>query len=119
MTALAHSKTNDNPDLSLFCVWTVRQALEEQDCSDVAVAAAAAWFVYAAPTVYDFCQKGKSFEGKVARPGSAFQDQSWTGFTQDRWAAWKQKMGDVQGQVSDSTTVQLLEQAQVAIGEIE
>lgn len=115
--ASAHSKTHDHPDLSLFCIWSLRQALEEQESCDVAVAAAAAWFVYAAPTIHNFCQKGRSFEGKVAKPGSSFQDQSWTGFSRDRWQAWKQKLSTVK--VLDSTAIQLVEQAQVAIGEIQ
>ncbi|KAK4502173.1 hypothetical protein PRZ48_005598 [Zasmidium cellare] len=119
LTASAHSKTNDSPDLSLFGVWSLRQAFEEQDTSDAAIAAAAAWFVYAAPTIYDFSQKGKSFDGKVAKPGSAFSSQSWNGYTQDRWQAWTRKVHEVQGQVSDATASQLVEQAQVAIGEIQ
>lgn len=118
LTASAHSKTNDTPDLSLFGVWSLRQALEEQDSSDVAVAAAATWLVYAAPTMYSFCQQGKSFDGKVAKPGSAVSSQSWAGYSQDRWQTWTQKIVEVQGQVSDTTTSQLVEQAQVAIREI-
>ncbi|KAF2159395.1 hypothetical protein M409DRAFT_71062 [Zasmidium cellare ATCC 36951] len=119
LTASAHSKTNDNPDLSLFGFWALRQAFEEQNVSDVAIAAAAAWFVYAAPTIYDFSQKSKSFDGKVAKPGSAFSDQSWTGFSQDRWQVWTKKLSELQGRVSNNTASQLVEQAQVAIGEIQ
>lgn len=95
----------------------MREALEEDKSSDVAVAAAAAWLVYAAPTVYGFCQQSKSFDGKVAKPGSAVSDQNWTGYSQDRWQLWTKKISGVQ--VTESTASQLVHEAQAAIGEIE
>lgn len=67
LVVAAHSESNDHPDFSLYCIWTVRQALEEEKFCDVAVAAAAVWFIYAAPTIRDFSRKHKSFDGKVAK----------------------------------------------------
>lgn len=85
---------------------------------EVSVAAAATWFVFAAPTIADLCRQGKSFEGKVAKGGFAFQDQGWTGFSSDRWHAWEQRLKDVQSRVSDKVTKDLVQQAIEAIGEV-
>lgn len=115
---LASNPQSDDLDLSLFCVWTVRDALEESTpVSNVAVAAAATWFVFAAPTIQKLCDQGKSFDANVAKAGSALQTENWNGFSQGRWEAWKNKIEEMQGQMSDDTTKQLLEQAGQAINE--
>ncbi|EME45056.1 hypothetical protein DOTSEDRAFT_70930 [Dothistroma septosporum NZE10] len=119
LVASAHSQTADTPDLTLFGLWTIRSALEESHkVPDVALAAAAAWFVFAAPTLADLCREEKSFEGKVAKPGSAHSDQDWTGYSMARWESWKQKLDQQENSVSDSTAKQLMEQAVEAVSEV-
>lgn len=77
LVASLHAKARDKPDLSLFGIWSVRSALEEQEKPpNVAVNAAAVWFEYAAGAIRDFCQKDKSFDSKVAAPGSLFKEHS-------------------------------------------
>lgn len=118
VAALLASDPNDHLGLSLFAVWTSRQALEEKEkTSDVSLAAAAAWFVYAGPTLQKFSSQEKTFDGKVAKPGPAFQDKEWRGFSQERWQAWQQKFSDAQGQVSDGTVKELVQQALQAMNE--
>lgn len=120
LVAAAQSKANGKPDFSLYCIWTVRNGLEEdlEMVPEVAVAAASAWFVFAARTIAELCREGKSFEGKIAKGGFNFQDQGWTGFSSDRWRAWESRLKEVQGRVSDKTTKELVEQAIEAIGEV-
>lgn len=120
LVSAAHTKANGNPDFSLYCIWTVRDALEEEleVVPEVAIAAASTWFVFAAPTIAELCRQGKSFEGKVAKGGFVFQDRGWTGFSSDRWRAWEQKLKDAQSRVSDKTTAELLEQAIKAVNEV-
>ena len=91
-----HSRKLGDPDLSLFCIWTVRRAFEETSRSNVDNAAAATWFVNAGPAIHDFGRKTKSFEGKLAKPGSSFHNEDWTGFSQDRWQVWRQRADTVQ-----------------------
>ena len=90
--------------------------MEEQDPSGVAVAAAAVWFIYTASTMWDYCAQEKSFDGKVAVPGQLFNDQSWTGFTKDRWKAWAQRLEDLEGSISDEKTLKLVQEAKSAMG---
>nr|POF14225.1 hypothetical protein CFP56_03249 [Quercus suber] len=113
------SSTNDLPDESLYAIWTLRSGLEEQQQpSNAALAAAAVWVIHAASALEDFSQQGKVFDGKVAKPGSLFNDEDWRGFTKDRWRTWGQRFSDVQGSVQDGTTQALVEQARKAMGEV-
>nr|POE89236.1 hypothetical protein CFP56_76655 [Quercus suber] len=113
------SSTNDLPDESLYAIWTLRSGLEEQQQpSNAALAAAAVWVTHAASALEDFSQQGKVFDGKVAKPGSLFNDEDWRGFTKDRWRSWGQRFSDVQGGVQDGTTQALVEQARKAMGEV-
>jgi hypothetical protein len=104
--------------MSLYGIWTIRTALEDQSdsISNTALSAAALWFINASPAIWDLCRKDKIFDGKVAKPGSRFGDQEWRGFSRDRWRAWEQRLVDVQGQVTDAETSNLVEQARRAMG---
>ena len=109
---LLASDPNDDLGLALFGIWAIREALEEgKKAPDAALAAAAVWFVYAGSTLWKYSREGKTFDGKVAKPGSAFQDNEWRGFSQARWGAWQEKLNDAQGQVFDTTAVDLVQQA--------
>jgi hypothetical protein len=102
----------DRPDYSLFSIWTIRTALEDQDQpSDVSIAAAAVWLMYASPAIWDFSQQSKSFDGKVAAPGALFKDQNWTGFSQARWDTWTQKLSNLKAATPTGNSVDLIEQA--------
>lgn len=119
LVASAHSQTDDTPDLTLFGLWTIRSALEEPKATDVAVAAASAWFVFAAPTIADLCGEEREYEGKVAKPGSEHSGQNWTGYSTGRWQAWQQRLENLKSTVSDGTAKQLVEQAVEAVGEVQ
>lgn len=94
-------------------------ALEEVDKpADVALSAAAVWFVYAAPSLWNLCRQKKTFDGKVAKPGARHSDQLWRGFARDRWRAWGERFREVHGQASDKGTVHLVERARRAMGEV-
>jgi hypothetical protein len=82
------------------------------------IAAAATWFVYAAPTIKKFCRDGKSFEGKVARGGWDFKEQGWTGFSEERWKVWEERLKQAEGKAKDDATRELVEQAIKAMGEV-
>ncbi|KAI7292879.1 hypothetical protein KC315_g19411, partial [Hortaea werneckii] len=93
LVSAAHAREADKPDLSLYCIWTLRMALEtEEQPSNVSLSAAAVWLIYAAPTIWEFCMQGKTFDGKVAKPGPRSNDQEWRGFTRERWQTWMQRL---------------------------
>ncbi|RMY45886.1 hypothetical protein D0863_15951 [Hortaea werneckii] len=113
LVSAAHAREADKPDLSLYCIWTLRMALEtEEQPSNVALSAAAAWLIYAAPTIWEFCMQSKTFDGKVAKPGPRWKDQEWRGFTRERWQAWMQRLiSELEGQISDGVTKHMVDQA--------
>jgi hypothetical protein len=84
---------------------------EEGESSDVALTAAAAWLLYGAQALRDYSVQNKSFEGKVAKPGSAFSSEEWYGFCEARWGAWKQMLKDRQTPASDQITGDLAKRA--------
>lgn len=93
-------------------------ALEETNkAPDAVIAAAAAWFAFAGPSISKFCQEEKSFDGKVAKPGSAVADHSWRGFNKERWAAWQDKFGTLEGQLSEPAARELVAEARKAMAE--
>lgn len=111
LVATVQARGLTSPDFSLYGIWTIRTALEETGPDSVALAAAAVWFVHASPTIYQFCVSGKTFDGKVAKPGSACKDREWRGFNQIRWAAWARQMQKSRPSVSDDATVEIVDAA--------
>ncbi|SMR48742.1 unnamed protein product [Zymoseptoria tritici ST99CH_3D1] len=119
LVAAAESKSNGKPDFSLYCIWTVRDGLEEdlEMVPDFSIAAAATWFVFAAPTIKKFCREEKSFEGKMAKGGFEFQERGWTGFSEERWQVWEERLKVAEGRVKDESTKELVQQALKAVAE--
>lgn len=80
-------------ELSLFGLWTIRTALEEEEQPDpIAQDAAALWFILSSPVLWDLCHQSKTFDGKIAKPGFMFKDESWRGFSKERWQTWEKRM---------------------------
>lgn len=104
LVATVQSKGQATPDFTLHCIWTVRMALEEEKPTDVALEAAAMWFLYASPNIYQLCLTGKTFDGKLAKAGSLSKDREWRGFSQGRWATWIRQM-DKSGQAASNEKV--------------
>jgi hypothetical protein len=114
LVAAVHKSDTETPDFTLYCIWSVRSALEADKASspsDVAVAAAAVWFIFAAPTLHELSTQKKAFDGRIAAAGPAFADQDWKGFSIPRWQAWVERLRNLQDHVSDGVTKQLVQQA--------
>lgn len=91
-------------DLSLYGIWTLREALEEQEpdgafaqTSSKAIASASMWFLYAGKTMRELSRKGEAFEGRVAIPGKTVADKDWKGFNEERWALWAERFKKLYG----------------------
>jgi hypothetical protein len=67
------------------------QKVDEVD--KTSLEAAAAWFAYAAPTLWALSEQGKEFQGKIAKQGQALQGKEWRGFSKERWQFWEEKLG--------------------------
>jgi hypothetical protein len=99
LVATIHSRSISFPpdnDFSLYAIWTIRMALEDNDGQQkpdkTSLEAAAAWFAYAAPTLWNLSQKNKDFQGKIAKQGQAMQGKEWRGFSQERWEHWEERL---------------------------
>ncbi|KAG9659808.1 hypothetical protein KCU64_g3612, partial [Aureobasidium melanogenum] len=105
-------------DYSLYGVWSLRSALEEErenspgkNTIDASVGAAAVWIAYAGPTLKGLSDSNKTYSGKVAKPGSKFKDQEWRGYTKDRWQTWEKELDQVKSLVQDDSIQNLVQQA--------
>ncbi|KAJ4154439.1 hypothetical protein NW765_015197 [Fusarium oxysporum] len=88
-------------DLSLFAIWTLREAPEDpaadkiSETSPKLLKASSVWFIYAADALAKASKDGKQFDGKVAKPGASlteFKDEAgWRGFNNDRWKVWQDR----------------------------
>ncbi|KAF5722363.1 hypothetical protein FMUND_2875 [Fusarium mundagurra] len=85
-------------DLSLFAIWTLREALEDPAADKISATppkllkASSVWFIYATEALAKASKDGKQFDGKIAKPGTSlteFKDEAgWRGFNNDRWKVW-------------------------------
>ncbi|KAF9762631.1 hypothetical protein IL306_003355 [Fusarium sp. DS 682] len=93
-------------DLSLFAIWTLREALEDpaadkiaQQTSPKLLKASSVWFIYATAAIANASKDGKQFDGKVAKPGASlaeFKDEAgWRGFNNDRWKIWQDRLSNL------------------------
>lgn len=116
LVSSAHTNAGDKPDFTLYAIWSIRSALEEEKPpSDSALMAAAVWFIFAAPALHELSEKGKVFDGKVAAPGFAFKDREWRGFSKDRWDAWSEKLKAAQEGEQATVAARLARQAYEAL----
>ncbi|KAH0393621.1 hypothetical protein KCU89_g12221, partial [Aureobasidium melanogenum] len=105
-------------DYSLYGIWSLRSALEEErenspgkNTIDASVGAAAVWLVYAGLTLKGLSDSNKTYSGKVAKPGSKFKDQEWRGYTKDRWQTWAKDLDKAKSLVQDDGIQDLVQQA--------
>lgn len=65
---------------------------QEKKTDKTSLEAAAAWFAYAAPTLWTLSCESKEFQGKIAKQGQAMQGKEWRGFNQERWEHWETRL---------------------------
>ncbi|VZH91539.1 unnamed protein product [Fusarium fujikuroi] len=108
-------------DLSLFAIWTLREALEDpagdktSQTSPKLLKASSVWFIYAADVLAKASKDGKQFDGKVAKPGASlteFKDEAgWRGFNNDRWKVWLDRLSTLKEADVPEDTKSLVVQA--------
>ncbi|KAL3417696.1 hypothetical protein PVAG01_10706 [Phlyctema vagabunda] len=100
-------KPDDAFDYSLYAVWAMRDALEDPApeapiAHEELIKGAAAWLIYAAPTLKKLSQSGRVFEEKMAKEGQSLLGKDWVGFNEERWALWKDRLAAVKGKSGDA-----------------
>lgn len=89
LTALSLSLSIPVFDFSLYAIWTLRSAYEQNETDATAVEAAKMWFLYAKEAMEKLSHDGKSFEGPIAKAGEKYADRDWKGFSEERLVVWK------------------------------
>ncbi|WPH04972.1 Hypothetical protein R9X50_00787000 [Acrodontium crateriforme] len=113
-----HTNSVREPDVSNLGLWTIRAALESDQPSNLELAAAAVWFVYASPAIWGLSLQEKTFEGKMAKPGPRFRDRVWRGFSRERWESWLERLGGCEERGLNEETRMLVQKARKAMGEV-
>lgn len=106
-------------DMSTRAIWTMRQALEEEDdagsgaeqhsteveASTAAVWAACEWFVYASDRLWAHVEAGLVYDGEEkglhVESGMTYLSRGWRGFERDRWDVWEEKLRELEGACVD------------------
>ncbi|KAK5652010.1 hypothetical protein OQA88_10913 [Cercophora sp. LCS_1] len=94
LTAKSDIKNPKDPfNFSLFGLWSLRTAFEENPGRDVditaAVRLAAPWVSAAGHVLWKLSQDGSDIAGGSGIPGPKYAEREWKGFTTDRWQVWK------------------------------
>jgi hypothetical protein len=71
----------------------IESSQKADEVDKTSLEAAAAWFAYAAPTLWALSEQGKEFQGKIAKQGQAVKEKQWRGFNKERWQFWEEKLG--------------------------
>lgn len=118
LVASAHSH-GDKPDFTLFGIWALRSAFEEDKPSKIALEAGAAWLIVASRALFELSKSEKSFDGKLARAGSSSQDKQWTGYNSERWQTWLSKLNAVNASELNGRGQDLVSKAKQKISELQ
>ncbi|KAK0653152.1 hypothetical protein B0T16DRAFT_111532 [Cercophora newfieldiana] len=80
-------------DFSLFGLWNLRTAFEDQVPEDVgdanAVRLAAPWVTHAGAALWKLSDRHVNMAENCGVPGAKYAKKGWKGFTKDRWQVWK------------------------------
>ncbi|OLN89315.1 hypothetical protein CCHL11_08989 [Colletotrichum chlorophyti] len=102
---------NDPFDFSLYGLWALRTAFEENRPADADVAAAVRqaylWINYAGEALRKLSAKDRNFDGKSAKAGDKFGSRDWRGFNEERWGIWTEAFATAQTSLSDADAKKL------------
>lgn len=99
-------------DFSLYGVWTIRAALEDEETTDASqIQAACVWLIYAGQVLLEKSQSEFQYDGKMAKEGSSLRGKEWRGCSDERWNYWQKKIEDLVAGSLDEKTKLLREQA--------
>ncbi|KAH7318959.1 hypothetical protein BKA65DRAFT_556391 [Rhexocercosporidium sp. MPI-PUGE-AT-0058] len=111
----AVSKPNDCMDYSLYCVWSIRNDLEdifpEEKTMPPILKAAAMWMIYAAREIYQRAVDEQTYDGKLAIGGRAVDGKGWKGHSKKRWELWAERFEKQREAADDEETRRVVGEA--------
>lgn len=100
---------DDSPfDFSLFALWSMRSAFEEDGGADseTAVKLAALWVRFAGEHLRKLSADGERLPQNCGLPGSKYAECGWRGYNNDRWKAWTDELKVAQSKLAPDETIQ-------------
>ncbi|KAH8593783.1 hypothetical protein B0O99DRAFT_595895 [Bisporella sp. PMI_857] len=90
LTAL--SSSSPPFDFSLYAIWALRAAAEQEAPQKADVDAGKLWLSNARELIEKLGAEEKKFDGALARPGEKYKEKKWAGFTAERLEIWKEAL---------------------------
>ncbi|KAK3303071.1 uncharacterized protein B0T15DRAFT_539010 [Chaetomium strumarium] len=107
-TAFLAHLTAKKQDFTLYALWMLRDAFEEnaeQVDSPGAARIAAIWIRYCGKQLRDLSAEGFTFERRLGVPGAMYDDRDWRGFSDERWSEWMKGLRDAQNKYPSDETI--------------
>ncbi|GKT41590.1 uncharacterized protein ColSpa_01771 [Colletotrichum spaethianum] len=105
---IARADLNDPQDpfdFSLYGLWALRTAFEEEHPADADVAAAVKqaflWINYSGDALQKLSAENRTFQGNSGNAGGKFGDREWKGLNEERWGAWREAFASAQASLGD------------------
>ncbi|KAK1704895.1 hypothetical protein CaCOL14_009319 [Colletotrichum acutatum] len=118
LTARADLTNPQDPfDFSLYGLWALRAAFEEEDAGSeggkdvIATRIAYQWTNHAVGALHDLSMKKRNFEGKSGKPGSKYADREWKGLNEERYGLWADSITSISQTASDDEARALAKEA--------
>ncbi|PKS11277.1 hypothetical protein jhhlp_003039 [Lomentospora prolificans] len=115
----SRSDPNDgrNLDASMYALWAMRSAFE-QDCPEnvsnaPAIRNAAIWIIYAGKALRRSVSNQVDMPDRCGVPGSKLSEKEWRGFNAERWSLWKKGFEEAADSVVEANVAaQIMEDLQ-------
>ncbi|KAK2063358.1 hypothetical protein LY76DRAFT_503918 [Colletotrichum caudatum] len=116
LTARADLNNPQDPfDFSLYALWALRTAFEEEHPAGADVAAAVRqaylWINYSGDALQKLSAKSRDFDAKSGKPGANFADREWKGLNDERWNAWAEAFTSAHASLADDDVKRLAAKA--------
>lgn len=111
LTVVAHTKCVMELDFSLFALWDLRSAFEEEYEAETkalpehayatgAILQASVWMLHCPDVIRDHCKEQKNFPDRNGVAGKKYElEHDWKGYNEERWRIWKAGFQDAQSWV--------------------
>ena len=118
------SSPSDSLDFSLYGIWTLRTALEDQNPETKmppphSIVAACVWMVYASAAMWDRSATEHVYNGKTAREGTTLRGKEWRGYSKERWELWRLIFMQIWERYEEGNVKELVEKALQEMARVE
>ncbi|KAL2167674.1 hypothetical protein VTG60DRAFT_935 [Thermothelomyces hinnuleus] len=108
LTARSAGEGSDPFDFSLFALWALRDALEEEgrSASKPAVRLASLWVRFAGERLRKLSAIARDLDGNMGSSAGKYGQRGWKGFNEDRWKAWADELKAAQATLGPDETIE-------------